>query len=102
MTGWRSDKELLEFVDELEKRLKDRPDLMPDAWYWLSLNVDSELCFDDVNRPIQISDDDFIAWIKTEPERLARRIESHRRLRQAYADRIVELDREISVLSSDR
>lgn len=73
---------------------------MPDAWRWLSLNVESELHLQETQQPIGICDTEFVAWIKTEPDRLAKRLESHRRLRQAYADRIAELDAELALLSS--
>jgi hypothetical protein len=88
------------FVDDMRLRIEERADLLPDAWYWLSMYVGDDLHLHDVQNPVDICDDDFVRWIKTEPDRLRKRLETHRKLRQAYAARIAELDEEIAVLSS--
>lgn len=99
MTGWRHDAETMAFVADLERRIEERADLMPDAWYWLAMHVEDELHCQAVQKPMDICDDNFVRWIKTEPELLRRRLVTHRKLRKAYADRISELDKEIELLS---
>lgn len=100
MTGWRTDEAIMAFADNIKQQIAARPDLMPDAWYWISIDIENDLLLQELKtRVLPIEDPGYLAWIKSDPERLAKNLNSKMNLRQAYVDLVAALDVEIDLLS---
>lgn len=99
MTGWNQDEKTINFVKEMKNKIDQNKDLMPDAWYWLSLEVDLDLNLQSVSEPHRKRDDDYIEWLKKDSELLASRIAINKKLKQAYLDRIDQIDEELELLN---
>ena len=70
MTGWNQDEKTINFVKEMKNKIDQNKDLMPDAWYWLCLEVDLDLNLQSVSEPHRKRDDDYIEWLKKDSELL--------------------------------
>ena len=99
MTGWNQDEKTISFVKEMKNKIDQNKDLMPDAWYWLSLEVDLDLNLQSVSEPHRKCDDDYIEWLKKDSELLASRIAINKKLKQGYLDRIDQIDEELERLN---
>lgn len=98
MTGWNQDEKTLNFVKEMKTLIDKNSDLMPDAWYHLALEVESESMFRDASWPTNINKD-HLYWLKKDPELLEKRIALNARLKKVYLNSIVELDLEMDILN---
>jgi hypothetical protein len=99
MTGWNQDEKTINFVKEMKNKIDQNKHLMPDAWYWLSLEVDLDLDLQFASTPHRKYDNDYIEWLKKDSELLASRITANKRLKQAYLDRIDQIDAELESLN---
>lgn len=99
MTGWNQDEKTINFVKEMKNKIDQNKDLMPDAWYWLSLEVDLDLNLQSVSELHRKRDDDYIEWLKKDSELLASRIAINKKLKQGYLDRIDQIDEELELLN---
>ena len=99
MTGWNQDEKTINFVKEMKNKIDQNKHLMPDAWYWLSLEVDLDLNLQSASEPHRKRDDDYIEWLKKDSELLASRIAINKKLKQAYLDRIDQIDAELELLN---
>lgn len=102
MTGWRSDPETLEFVDKVEALILSRPDLMPDAWYHISLRVnereEDELPSDMSNR----YDEECIKWLSSHQDILSKKITHLQNLKRIYLETLPLIDQKLEKLNAAR
>lgn len=102
MTGWNSDKETLNLVDNVVSTIMSRPDLLPDSWYHISLHMD--MAVDKIEKE-QVGyfrkeslDIETIKWYKSDPDRRKERIEWIKRIQLAHFDSIRILQEELDRL----
>jgi hypothetical protein len=103
MTGWKTDEKTMSLVDTMRSMIAANPDLMPSAWYWLSLHVERVLEIVDEEKPRNMYDDaDYLEFIKSDPDRLASRIVITRRVQRAYESRLAEINDELTALCGNQ
>ena len=97
MTGWKTDDKTTEFVESLLDQIESHPELMPDAFYWLSMKVDIDL-ESQGNTHGPSFDESQLDWLKRNPKYVDRYLKSYTRAEGYHRKRLDEIDVRIKQL----
>lgn len=99
MTGWKCTSEIMKFVEEIKEKFSQHPEFMPDAWYWLNMDLEELENKTRLTQSCWSDNDEYIAWLKKDEDgRLQRRINLLKEIKQIYFKQIEQINLKLKKL----